>query len=359
MNSFFTKDQQWLDKWDTFLQESERGLYNQLSDWIKSYEVYGFDYTFLIVTVDDKIIGGCGIVIAKALFFKFYCIPCGPVLRNEYEDKVDFILEKLKKDAVKRGCCYFQISLPVVNSEVTFSDYTIKNLSSTSSYFSGESGTKFKYVIPLYGMRLVNLQNKTYDKVVADFSKNHKRNIANSKNETLTFKFVMNPIEIEEGYNCFVLNASEKGYPLRSFESMQKTLNDYIRKDFARMGCCYLNNKIIGAIYIMKTGKRFIYINGGVLKEFQHLNVSHFMHNAVIEQALQLGHKSYDISVGGSPGVIKFKEGFGSDLYHFIDTKHWILKPLTFKMYLLVEKNLRRHKSKVANFLVKAKKFKF
>ena len=232
-------------------------------------------------------------------------------------------------------------------------------MSATSSYFSGESGTKFKYVIPLHGMRLVNLSNKTYDEVVADFSKNHKRNIANSKNEILTFKFVTNPIEIEEGYNCFVLNASEKGYPLRSFESMQKTLSEYIRKDFARMGCCYWNDKIIGAIYIMKTGNRFIYINGGVLKEFQHLNVSNFMHNNVIEHAIQLGHKSYDISVGGSPGVIKFKEGFGSDLYSFIETKHWILKPLTFKVYLLVEKNLRRHKSKVANFLVKAKKFKF
>jgi len=359
MNSFFTKDQQWLDKWDAFLQESERGLYNQLSDWVKSYEVYGFDYSFLIVTDNDKIIGGCGIVIAKALFFKFYCIPCGPVLLHEYEDKVDFILDKLKEDAVKKGCCYFQISLPVVNSEATFSDYTIKNLSPTSSYFSGESGTKFKYVIPLYGMRLVHLWNKTYDEVAANFSKNHKRNITNSKNESLTFKFVTNAKEIEEGYNCFVLNASEKGYPLRSFESMQKTLNEYIRKDFARMGCCYLNDTIIGAIYIMKTGKRFIYINGGVLKEFQHLNVSHFMHNKIIEQSIQLGFKSYDISVGGSPGVIKFKEGFGSELYSFIETKHWILKPLTFKVYLAIEKKLKNHKSKVANFLVKVKKLKF
>ena len=62
MKFFFTKEQNWLDKWDAFLLQTERGLYNQLSDWIKSYEVYGFDFNFLIATENDKIVGGCGIV---------------------------------------------------------------------------------------------------------------------------------------------------------------------------------------------------------------------------------------------------------------------------------------------------------
>ncbi|MEC4004392.1 peptidoglycan bridge formation glycyltransferase FemA/FemB family protein [Flavobacterium sp. SUN052] len=354
---FFTKEQKWLDEWDAFLQKSERGLYNQLSDWIKSYEVYGFDYDFFLIKENGTIVGGCSIVIAKFSFFKFYIIPCGPVLSKGFENKIDYIIETLKKDATKRNCCYFQISLPIVNDSRVFSDYTLPTVPNSSIYFSGKSGTKFKYVIPLYGMRLVELLDKNYSQVFDGFSKNHKRNINKSRNENLVFKFVTSSQDIEEGYNCFVLNAQDKGYPLRSFLSMKHTLQTYITKDFAKLGCCFLNDKIVGAIYVMKTGNRFIYINGGVLKNYQDLNCSHYMHDQIIKLSLELGYKSYDVSVGGSEGVIKFKEGFGSELYNFIDTKHWIIKPMTFKIYNFLENILKSHKTKIASILIKIKKF--
>lgn len=358
INSFFTKEQEWLDKWDVFLQNSERGLYNQLSDWIKSYEVFGFDYEIFIQTKNDIIIGGCGIVIAKFSIFKFYIVPCGPVLDFENENQLDFILQQLKNNALKKGCCYFQISVPKVQNIQPKNDCSINNIQESSTYFSGNNGTKFKYVIPLYGMRLVDLSSKNYDVVFSSFGKNHKRNIIKSQSENLTFKFVTNPNDIETAYNCFVLNAQDKGYPLRSYKSIQKTLNAYITKDFAKMGCCYYNDKIVGAIYVMKCAKRYIYINGGVLKEFQHLNVSHFLHNYMIQDSLKKGFNYYDVSVGGSQGVIRFKEGFGSQLYNFIETKHWILKPFTFKIYLLIEKKIKPYKSKIADLLLQFKKIK-
>ena len=89
IESFFTKDQDWLDKWDLFLQKTERGLYNQLSDWIKAYQVYDFDYTFYIITYDKEIVGGCGLVLAKFSFLKFLIVPCGPVLIKEFENQLD------------------------------------------------------------------------------------------------------------------------------------------------------------------------------------------------------------------------------------------------------------------------------
>ena len=358
MNSFFTKEQHWLDKWDAFLQQSERGLYNQLSDWIKSYEVYGFDYQFFIFTKNDEIIGGCGIVIAKLSFFKFYIIPSGPVLLNGYEDQIDFIINELQTDAKKKGSCYFQISLPVLKNKESVYNYPLPNISSTSDYFLGKVGAKFKYVIPLHGYRLTPLKGNTYESVLQSFSKNCKRNITKSKTENLVFRFVTSENEVREGYQCFVLNAKEKGYPLRSYESMKETLSNYIKKDYAKMGCCYLNDILVGAIYVMKTGKRLTYINGGVLKEHQHMNISHFMHNYLIEYSINQGYDSYDISVGGSVGVKKFKESFGTTLYEFIETRHWILKPFRFYLFSLVDQHLKNHKAKVASLLVKFKKNK-
>lgn len=355
---FFTNEQLWLDKWDDFLKKSDRGLYNQLSSWIKFYEVYGFETTFYIITKDDSIVGGCAIVIAKFSLFKFYIIPCGPVLIHEFEYKLDFIIEQLQMDASKRGCCYFQLSIPFLKNQNLNLDYTLQNLQSDSIYFSGNTGTRFKHVIPLYGMRLTNLENKSYNQVYDKFSSNHKRNIQKTKSENFIFKFISSSNEIEEAYQCFVLNSIDKGYPIRSFDSMQNTLQDFINNDVAKIGCCFLDNKIIGAVYVMKTGNRLIYINGGVLKEHQHQRVSHFMHNELIKYSIEQNYKSYDISVGGSLGVINFKEGFATELYEFIETRYWVLRPKTFKMYELIEQKLKKHKSKIAYLLQKFKKVK-
>lgn len=356
MNSFFTKEQHWQDKWDDFLQQSERGLYLQLSDWIKSYEVFGFEYQLFLVTEKDAVVGGCAIVIAKFSFFKFYIVPCGPVIIGTYEDQIDFIITELKSDARKKRCCYFQMSLPLLQNEATPYDYSIREIPPESIYFSGNLGTKFKYIIPLYGYRLAHLEGKDYESVFLEFSKNCKRNVTKAKTENFTFRFVDSPEELAQGYNCFVQNGKEKGYPVRSYESIRPALEQFIKKDFAKMGCCFLNGKIIGAIYVLKAGNRLTYISGGVLKDYQHLNVSVFMHNYLIEYSLAQGYKSYDIAMGGSPGVIKFKEGFGTHLHEFVSTRHWILQPLPFRIYTLVEKKLKKHKAKVAGFLLKLKK---
>lgn len=357
MNFFFTKDQDWLDKWDAFLLQSERGLYNQLSDWIKSYEVYGFDSNFLIAVENDKIIGGCGIVLAKFSFFKFFTVPSGPVLEVGYENRLDEFLSQLQDEAKKTGCCYFQLSLP--SCETNFHNYCLDAISEKSSYFSGKKGIAFKYVIPLQGMRLVDLtMENTYENVVKNYSSNNKRNLNKTKNANLDFRFVTSDKEIEEGYNCFALNAIEKGYPLRSYASMAKTLRAYVDKDHAKMACCFLDGKIIGALYVMNCGQRFTYINGGVLKEFQHLNVSNFMHDQMIRFSIEKGYKSYDLSVGGSKGVVKFKEGFGTDLYLYLPARHWILKPLRFKLFVFAEKYLKPHKVKIAQLLILLKKLK-
>ncbi len=359
MNYFFTKNEDWLIKWDDFLFKSNRGLYNQFSDWIKSYEVYGFDYTFLLVTQNDKIIGGCGIVIAKFSLFRFFIVPSGPVIEIGFETILDNCIVELLNKAKNSKCCYFQISLPYSKENSNFYNYNLNSVSLQSNYFSGNEGVAFKYVIPLQGFRIVDLTKENpYEYALSKYSSNNKRNLNKTKSANLEFKFVTENNDIKEGYNCFVMNSLEKGYPLRSYQSMEKTLRKYIDKGFAKMACCYKDNKIIGAIYVMNCGQRLTYINGGVLKEYQQLNISNFMHDKMIQFSIDYGYKSYDLSVGGSKGVVKFKESFGSELFLYVSTRHWIIKPFQFKLFQFVERYLKPHKSKIANLLLLLKKVK-
>lgn len=356
IKSFFTKEQHWLDKWDAYLQESERGLYNQLSDWIKAYSVYGFDHNFYLITENDKIVGGCGIVIARFSIFKFLIVPSGPVIENNYEDKIEECINDLKKFAEKNNCCYFQINLPFIKDNNGFHNYTLNEVLSDNVFYSGHEGTKFKYVIPLYGMRIIDLHQKNYDEVVQKFSSNHKRNLKKVHSFDFEFKYVTSEAEIEVAYECFVQNAQLKGYPIRSYESIKNTLKEYVDKDFAKIGVCIYQNKVVGAIYVIKCGQRLTYINGGVLKEFQDLPISIFMHDAIIKYSIEKGYKSYDVSVGGSQGVVRFKEGFGSQLFTYENSRYWILKPFYFSIYSISEKRLKKHKQTIAKALFFLKK---
>ncbi len=356
IESFFTKDQDWLDKWDLFLQKTERGLYNQLSDWIKAYQVYGFDYTFYIITHDKEIVGGCGLVLAKFSFLKFLIVPCGPVLSNGFENQLDKCILDCIDFAKKNNCCYFQINIPLLKDVTNYYDYCLSNIDKKSIFFQGKEGTKFKYVIPLYGMRNVDLFEKKLDDIISNYSSNHKRNLKKVANYNFQFKFVNSETEIKKAYHCFIQNAKQKGYPLRTYESIKETLKNYIEKDFAKIGVCFFEDKIVGAIYVMKCGNRLIYLNGGVLQEYQNLPVSIFLHHEIIKFSLENKYKCYDISVGGSIGVKRFKEAFGSELYTFENTRYWVLNSFKFSMYIFVEKRLKKHKQKVANILFYIKK---
>ena len=354
--SFFTKEQHWLDLWDAYLQETERGLYNQLSDWIKAYSVYGFDYNFYLITENDRIVGGCGMVIAKFSIFKFLIVPSGPVIENNYEDKIDDCINDLKAFAKKNNCCYFQINLPLINNNSVFHNYSLNAISLNSTFYSGQEGTKFKYVIPLFGMRLIDLHEKNHNEILQKFSSNHRSNLKKANSFDFEFKYITSESEIAIAYDCFAQNALLKGYPLRSFESVKDTLKTYLNKDFAKIGVCIYQNKIVGALYVIKCGQRLTYINGGVLKDYQDLPISVFMHDEIIKYSFEIGYKSYDISVGGSQGVVRFKEGFGSQLFTYQNSRYWILKPFYFSIYSLFEKRLKKHKQAIAKALFYLKK---
>ena len=127
-------------------------------------------------------------------------------------------------------------------------------------------------------------------------------------------------------------------------------------KDFAKIGVCIYQNKIVGALYVIKCGQRLTYINGGVLKDYQDLPISIFMHDEIIKYSFEKGYKSYDVSVGGSQGVVRFKEGFGSQLFTYQNSRYWILKPFYFSIYRFSEKRLKKHKQTIAKVLFFLKK---
>ena len=93
MEIIFTKEQHWLDKWDEFVSFHHKGSHLILSDWLQSYNSYGFDFEIGICLENEEIIGGFGAVIAKVTFFKFYIVPLGPLVLDENRLVLDQLLK--------------------------------------------------------------------------------------------------------------------------------------------------------------------------------------------------------------------------------------------------------------------------
>lgn len=352
MKLFWTKDQVWLDRWDEFLFKNSRGHPAQLSDWIRSYESYGFDYDFLFLTDKNVIVGGCGVVVAKFSFFRFVILNCGPIFLQSYENQLENIIEELFIFSKKSKACYLQINLPITEQANSVDRYTLSKISSNSLYYTGREGVLFKYVISVNGFRWVNLEgSQPYLDTYSKYNNNTKRNVTKSLSNGLKFSVLKDEISLKEAYSIIENNAKTQGYTVRSFESFSHTLLELLNKDYALLACCFKENEMVGCLILFDSGRRFSYIMGGIKRGLGDLKIGHFLHDQMIQLSIQKKYLDYDISVGGSSGVIQFKKGFGSNYQSFSKTRHWILKPNAFRSFLLVEKYIRPYKRQISILL--------
>lgn len=349
---FFTKEKKWLALWDNFLKTNPRGHNCQYSAWLQSYESYGFDYQVLLVVDNDNIIGGCGLIIPKLAFFKFVIVPAGPIVDASYEHVLENILTKIHDYALSISACYLQITLPKLTQNLN-SYHTISVLDEASFYNTGLNGTKFKYVIAVDGFRFVDLLDKNPQK---NYSTNTKRNIKKALESEMQFNFATNLDEIKEAYQCILQNALIMGYSVRSYDDFKTTLTTLIDRQQAVFAVCKLNHKIIGSLFLIDCGQRFTYISGGTDRQFNDLKIGHFLHQKMISLSIERNYEVYDISVGGSSGVLRFKESFGGQHLPFIGTKYWVLKPIVFKIFLFFEQYLKPYKASIAGILSKFNK---
>ena len=353
MKSFFTKNIDWLKKWDDFLKTENRGNHLLYSDWLSSYKSYGFDFeVFIIINENKKIIGGFGAVIAKTLIFKFYVVPVGPIFTIGSENKIDFVLEKLKFRAKELGCCYCQFSFPYSNKNNGFKHFFNTNNINLNNY---KSGNLFKYVYSPKGVNWVDFKGSTQEELLASFSIQVRRNINLSLKNNLEISLAIDNLECQLAYEIIEKNAIDNNYSVRSFNDFGSTIMSMIDKKTAYLFVAKNINEIKGSALVVDCGNHLTYISGGTLKEKPDLKTGYFLHWKIIEKSFELGYSGYNISLGGSKGVQEFKSKFNTTTILFSDeTQHIIFKPTYFKLYLFLDSILKKNKktiSKVLRFL--------
>ncbi|WP_104734313.1 peptidoglycan bridge formation glycyltransferase FemA/FemB family protein [Hanstruepera ponticola] len=348
----FTKDRKWLDAWDLFVVKNPKGSHLILSDWLQSYAAYGFEYELGLVLKHGEIIGGCGVVIPKFLFFKFYIIPHGPIYNGNHEGCFDTHLSELKKQALNRGCCYLQLSLPLsTEKSVERHVYNSKRINPLNQGFV--SGKLFKYVYTTYGLNWINFYGiDNAETFLKKRSAKVRRNIRMPYNKNAKATFVTDEKSIEKGYQVILENANQGGYALRSFKEFKGTILDLIAKKQAYFIICKVDNVIKAAAFFVETSGYITNIMGGVLREKPDIKLGYMLQYEIIKKSFEQGFNGYNISMGGSLGVQDFKSKFGAEnIFYENPHYHLVLNGFNFNLFKFFDSHLKPYKSKISKLL--------
>ncbi|TYA56648.1 lipid II:glycine glycyltransferase FemX [Formosa maritima] len=356
MTHVFTKDPTWLKKWDDFISKTPRGNHLLLSDWLNSYTTYGFDFELCIFLEDETIIGGYGAVIAKALFFKFYIVPHGPVFSKGFEKEIPSCLDLLKQRAKKHNCCYTQFSLPI-SSHPSIQEHVYHPTKVAVPESQFRAGKLFDHVYCSYGINWIDFNDcNTSEEFINQLPAKTRRNIRLAYRLEVENTLVTYESELKAGYSIVEANALQGNYALRSYEDIKAQLLSLMSKDKGYFMILRHDNQIKGASFSIQAGNYITNIFGGTKKGKPDIKAGYVLHWEWILKSFELGFSGYNISMGGSKGVREFKAHFGAQEI-FYETPHYyrILNPFIFKFYKKSYGILKNNKTFISGIL---KRFK-
>jgi len=352
----FTKEKKWLDKWDKFVWNNYKGSHLVFSDWLQSYECYGFDVEIGLYIDNGKILGGFGAIIAKMSFFKFYIVPHGPIMIDGYEDGFEALINNLYSRAKKIKCCYVQYSMPFSNNSIielysynTELKYKIKNL--------GEEGSLFKYVYSSYGINWLDFNiAKSPEELLQQFATQPRRNVNLAYRNSFQIAYPQTEEDCRKAYSLIERNAKDGNYSIRKFEDFKKTILSLLTKRKLFLMTVSYENELKGAALFVDNGNYLTYISGGTKKEQPDLNIGYILHWEAIKKSYNKGYKGYNISMGGSIGVQKFKAKFMAKPIFFDNPHyHFVISPIVFKLFLFINGYFKRNKVRISNILKRIK----
>lgn len=333
-----TKDPAWLAKWDELQINQESGMFTQTSTWLNSYEAYGFDFELLLgLDEKDEILTGFGSLIVKAGPFKIYNCPWGPWSKTN--DLFDLATDAFLRRAKEIGAFACQLNPSIYDD----SGSTLHSLQSKGF----KKGNLLNKIYSPIHFNLIHLpQGSSVElepQLLKGFSENARRNIKSGLKNEVEMKPAQTPEEVRLAYSCFEQNAAREGYKIRDWNDLGPSLTASVLNGNALVFLARHEAKTVGAIWVAKGGRMLSYIMGGVERTEKDLKVGHLLQWRCIQKAAELGYSRYNISVGGSDGVVRFKSSFYPQEVSGVGPSYLVLSPVKYQLfksgYSFLEKN--------------------
>lgn len=340
-----TKTPKWLEKWDEIQRSHPSGMFTQTSSWLSSYQAYGFEFELLLkVNKYGEILAGFGNLVIKLAFLNAYVCPWGPFLSEsqDFMEAADQFLDRAKK----LNSFVAQINLGWYEIPATFP--------AKFEQIGWKKGNALGKIYSPKNFNIIQLPaiQEDYQSILfAQFQGKAKRNIKGGLKFPVEITLAKCELEIRQAYQKFEENAQREGYSIRSWKDIGPSLQDSVKKGNSILFIAKYENEVVAAVWIAIGGNMFSYLMGGGDKSKKNLNLGFLLQWKAICKSVELGFDRYNISTGGSPGVMSFKSSFNPQEVNSAGSYLKIIKPTTYWLFEKGYKIAEKNKSGVAKIL--------
>ena len=324
-------DESGMAEWDGFLLGSPRGHYCQLSTWLSSFRAYGFDVEILTArsAPGGPIQGGLGCLSFGRLGVRLFAAPIGPIADLGCEDLVAPLLAEALAQAKRRGAALFEYLLPCSDAAVPF----LLQAGDAADLSGARPGWPVRAGMAPAQMLWIDFARAAPDRdwdaaMLATFDAAARRNVRLGLRSGLDARLATTAAELEAAWRIVEANAAEQGYAARRWSDFGRALQDQVARGHAFVLTACLGERVLGCVYGSLAGRRCSYLMGGTLRTEEDLKVGHFAHWQAMRHARSLGLLGYDLTSGGSGGVMRFKQGFNPQRIVLPGHRHVRLHPM-------------------------------
>ncbi len=348
-------DKSGLEAWDEFLLRSPRGHYCQLSTWLRSFRSYGFSFSVLVARgkTGGAIAGGIGLLRFGARPFGALSAPVGPIVEVGCEVAVRPILEAVLAEAKRRGAFLVQLQFPCAAGVVLPALLPSVDPPDQAPHYPGKwlpVGTAPGQMLWIEFPQAPEPE-AWRELLLARFHPMTRRNIKLAQRQGLEVVEASSEPEIREAYTLIERNGRERGYATRRWQDFGPILLEQVARSQATVLLAQWRGRYVGAHYGVRAGRRYSYLMGAALREHGNLKIGHFLHWSAMNQARDLGLCGYDLTSGGTRGVLRFKMGFCPQRISFLPPESYVLSRWRCAVFSTVSPWLRRHKAVVSRVL--------
>lgn len=297
MKVYSISDEEWL----RFLEGCERATFFHTPYWYRVWKAYaGYEYEARVYEFQDGkqvLLPMAWWRIKKGLLKRMVSSPAGtyggwiarqPVKKEE----VDAILKSLKKE---------------------FSRIDIR-----LSWLDGTEELLCSFINKVEDFtQVIDLRGKSIDAIISNWTVNHKRSLKKAEGNEMVIRLASCEEDWENYFEVYQDSIRRWGKRVSSDYSylLFQLLQD-VPEECCELWICLSKGSMISGCIVFYFNHHSVYWHGASLSEFFHLRPVHFLKKNIIEKAVIKKIWWYDFNPsGGHDGVVRFKKGFGSEVY--------------------------------------------
>jgi len=343
------------DDYETFISNHPKGHFVKSMKWVAFKKPWKFD---CIISTDDKgeIRGSMLIILSRVPHTKYthmYC-PRGPVVDDGDIHTLKELCEEAKILGKKYNSYCFSTDPDITDSDTAYLD----DLKS-AGFIVNNTKNRPEYLHPLQVFRLY-LNGRTEEDIFASFHSKTRYNVRLSERKGVTCR-IGTKDDLPEFHKIMIETASRDGFMARSLKYFED-MYDALSPENLRLYLIEYEEQIISGAVAIYYGDKLWYLYGASSNRERNRMPNYMMQWEMIKWAIEKGCNIYDfrgvmgdVEKSALEGLVRFKQGFGSDQVDFVGKLDMLFMP---KMAKIIEKGQTTYRAMVRKIGVWKRKIK-